>query len=268
MIIVLEDILKNVIETQLSTVKTNTDIINRVFTSPALNEFKTFISKNSIKVIKGFPREPAVLPCYCIILGQESEIPEGLGDYIDSDLEDSEVNIGNKIDEILTVEHDHILGNFVRIASVPLNRVISITETDDFYVLNYQLGLIGISDENINPGDSLTISYEYFKEETDYYGILTNNTYRIECWSENADLTIYMYYLLKWILLKERNTLTNSGMILPSLNGNDFEPVPEYFAHFVFRRTMNVSCKVESTYSIGTGLVQEINVDIIKEVED
>ena len=44
-----------------------------------------------------------------------------------------------------------------------------------------------------------------------------NSNYRIECWSDNGDLTSYMYVILKWCLWSSRQQMFDLGQAL-SLN--------------------------------------------------
>lgn len=68
-----------------------------------------------------------------------------------------------------------------------------------------------------------------------------NASYRVECWSDNGDLTSYMYSILKFCLLSERFEMYKKDLLNISLSATDLEPVPDYFPVFVYRRALMVS---------------------------
>ena len=74
------------------------------------------------------------------------------------------------------------------------------------------------------------------------------STYRIECWSDNGDLTAYMYILLKWCLLSGRREMLKKGLKLPQLSGTDLEPVPDYIPVFVYRRSLMITFQYENIF--------------------
>lgn len=73
-------------------------------------------------------------------------------------------------------------------------------------------------------------------------------TYRIECWSDNGDLTAYMYTLAKYALLVTRTEMISNGILLPKISAADLEPVPDYFPIFVYRRALMISFQYENRY--------------------
>ena len=86
--------------------------------------------------------------------------------------------------------------------------------------------------------------------ETQYIiaGVDIDSSYRIECWSDNGDLTSYMYTILKYCLLSSRNKMLKDNFKLPKITGTDLEPVPDYIPVFVYRRALMISFKYENKY--------------------
>lgn len=74
--------------------------------------------------------------------------------------------------------------------------------------------------------------------------VLYECNYRIEVWTTNGDLTVWLYHLLKWALLSGRDWLLLQGLLRQKLSGSDFEPVPAYFPEFVYRRALSFWCQV------------------------
>lgn len=190
MIPFLELYLKNLIEADIAYIKANSDIIDRMFSlvdKSSSDSFKTYLLNTNVRVVLGYPRnDPAVLPCYCLMLGGEDEEYEALGDY----------------------------------------------EEEGFY------------EEEDETGETVTVN-------SDIYGTFMNSNFRIECWADNGDLTVFLYYLLKFIFLRNRlNMAESAGVILPKISGGDLEPIPDYFPMYVFRRALSLSGKIENSYSI------------------
>lgn len=75
-----------------------------------------------------------------------------------------------------------------------------------------------------------------------------NSNYRIECWSDNGDLTSYMYVILKWCLWSSRQAMLNMGWVNIKVNGTDLEPVPDYMPVFIYRRAAQVNLMYENLY--------------------
>jgi len=72
--------------------------------------------------------------------------------------------------------------------------------------------------------------------------------YRIEVWTNNAEVTIMMWDVAKWLLLRYRAYLeTTFGMMSQRLGGGDVIPQPDYYPEFVYIRSLEFSCKVIDT---------------------
>ena len=79
-------------------------------------------------------------------------------------------------------------------------------------------------------------------------GTWMNSTYRVECWSDNGDITSYMYVILKWCLMSSRMQMLRMGWINPTFSGTDLEPVPDYFPLFVYRRALQLNVMYTNLY--------------------
>lgn len=75
-----------------------------------------------------------------------------------------------------------------------------------------------------------------------------NSNYRIECWSDNGDLTSYMYVILKWCLWSSRQQMFDLGWVNVRLSGLDLEPVPDYMPVFIYRRSAQITLMYENLY--------------------
>lgn len=191
MIPVVDDFLQHFIAEKIKWLKDHPIVIDHIFHTSrrsTLKKLKEFICNTKIKVLIGYPRTEASLPCYVITVAGENEQPAGLGDnfesYEDFDLGDYDEQ-GERIEKMVA---DFVSGTYM------------------------------------------------------------NANYRIECWSDNGDLTSYMYIILKWCLWASRQEMLDIGWNTIKLNGTDLEPVPDYMPVFVFRRTVNINLLYENFY--------------------
>lgn len=82
-------------------------------------------------------------------------------------------------------------------------------------------------------------------------------SYRIECWADNADMTAYMYAILKWSTWGCRRDMYRLGWKEITLSGMDLEPMTEYMPVFVYRRALQISMEYESVYYTDIGALGE-----------
>lgn len=94
-----------------------------------------------------------------------------------------------------------------------------------------------------------------------------NSNYRVECWSDNGDLTSYMYIILKWCLWSSRQQMLDLGWVNIKLSGTDLEPVPDYFPFFIYRRALQVNLMYENLYYENIRSLERY-VDVIERPED
>ena len=104
-------------------------------------------------------------------------------------------------------------------------------------------GSVGLGDEDAAPED---IAQDYLDDSI--ASTFMNGTYRIECWSDNGDLTAYMYAILKWALWSSRKEMLKIGWNNIRLEGTDLEPVPDYMPIFIYRRAAQLILTYDNMY--------------------
>lgn len=226
MIPMVDDYLQLMIVNKLKFLKKHPSIIDRIFYTgkrETLSSLKDFIKNKPIKVIIGYPKDQTSLPCYVITLAPENEVPLGLGDGTDEFI-DYEKGLGGLMDE----EEDAADGD----SSVELSEEEELMER-------------AISEMSVHLN-----------------GTYMNSTYRIECWSDNGDLTAYMYIILKWCLWTSRQEMLSMGWVNITLSGTDLEPVPDYMPVFVYRRSAQINLQYENLYFSNTSVITNY-IDII-----
>lgn len=97
--------------------------------------------------------------------------------------------------------------------------------------------------------------------------VYMNSNYRIECWSDNGDLTAYMYVILKWCLWSNRQKMLALNWVNISLSGMDLEPAPDYMPIFIYRRALQINLMYENLYYEDIYKLKDIS-DIIKNPDE
>lgn len=253
MIVAPEFTIKDVIQNRLNQLYANPNLLDGVFAENANNivsKLKELFKKpDKIKVIMGFPRDPSQLPCYVITLGSSTQHEMGLGMNLDVEYPQH----SGVIQDYTVVLKPTVMpeDGTIYIKLPEIIDTVNHIEQDgfgvEFEVKDSHRGIVQILD-NIDTEQELSVNYNYFSKVVVMRGAAFQETYRVESWSDNGDLTAYMYLILRWILLSSIQFLTDNGFILPSLQGMDFEPVPDYFPTFVYRRSLNINTQVENSW--------------------
>lgn len=116
------------------------------------------------------------------------------------------------------------------------------------------------SEENTESGETKPNPIKYLPLSA----VGMNSTYRIECWSDNGDLTAYMFAILKFCLLAERIEMLKDDFLNISITAGDLEPVPDYFPTFVYRRALMISLMYSNVYF---SIEDAINLDVSEETD-
>lgn len=266
MIPIVEDLLSNIVEEKLKWLRTNPDIVDRIFRNASVtsrSRLKEYIKTNGIKVMRGFPIDRTHLPSYVIMLGVERETQQSLGNYIgDDDL----FSLKEVQGEVQTIKkHKHFF--VVKTENAPLYEVESIEYNGVVYESKFEFwddakGILLLTfPVDLEKAGEVKINYTYKDEGAEEYGSFFHTEYRIETWTNNGDLTVILYHLLKWIMLSSRDKLHKEGLEIQNLGGLDFEPAPEYFPDFVYRRALTFECVVENTYQKEYGFIKDIDIN-------
>lgn len=101
-------------------------------------------------------------------------------------------------------------------------------------------------EDEYDTDDALTVTQKFLDRSLS--STFMNATYRIECWSDNGDLTAYMHSILKWCLFTSRKDMLQAGWNNIVISGTDLEPVPDYMPIFVYRRAAQVTLIYEAKY--------------------
>lgn len=242
MILVIEDALSEILVSGFKDLQANPSQVTDVLSMDAnkLQSLQTVLSTTPVKIIRGYPRVPTVLPCIAIMLSGDEETEIGLGDV--SDDEDITVNSAT---DILTEVHKDTNGQYLQLTNRPVAEVTSYLDSQglpiEYSYTNFQLGKIYVS--NI-PSFPVTVIYDYNSLCTENIEALFDSNYRLEVWTMNGDLTVQLYHLLRYIMLKNRPQFLSLGLMIQRMGGSDFKPVTSFFPDFVYTRVLTFSTKL------------------------
>lgn len=250
MIPIVEELLENIIKTQLALFKDNPTVLEKIFNysnSQYSREFRKFVETQGISVIKNFPRISQKFPCYCIMLGEENENVEALGQYLETS--EDEVSETNLYQIFKSAEGKFYFDtNKPQLKSVEV--ITNLTNGKEIQDCSYDSIVPGrvILNEYADLNDTVEVTITYTQAGIDKSGTMFDFNYRIECWGDNSDLVVYMYHLLKFIMLFKRQLLIDNGISNPVLRGTDLEPIPDYMPTFIFRRSLLISGSIENYF--------------------
>jgi hypothetical protein len=228
----MDSYIKELIQKKIEFIKAHPELVEVIFgtlvSRETLEKFTKFVTTKTVKVMLGFPREQQSLPCIPINLAGEQEVPLGLGDNVDA----------WEYDDIPEEEED-----------------------DEHEVLAPGARELEVSPEVLKFADSIkepsagverSIGYQY-----SVAGTYMKATFRLECWSDNGDLTTYIYTLLKWCILSARRDMLENAIVNIEVGATDLEPVPDYFPTFVYRRALLLTFQYENKFFDGEQLIDD-----------
>lgn len=102
------------------------------------------------------------------------------------------------------------------------------------------------TDEDLGLGDDAGDAKDFLNEYL--CSTFMNTGMRIECWSDNGDLTAMMYTLLKWCLWSSRPAMLDRGWNNITVSGTELEPLPQYMPVFIYRRGIQMSFLYDNLY--------------------
>lgn len=216
-----------------------------------------YMATTSIKVIKGYPREPSQLPCLCILLSGEEEAQETLGNVDEYFQDRGEIESYRLVENepaVLKVSASgtlfaEVTNSLVAIIAVSYKdkhgNLIALPEGEFFINPNFPYQVELCTPECLNVNDTVYLTYKYVSvNDEDYTRYLFEANYRIEAWANNGDLVVDLYHLSKWALLSGRDHLAKNKLLFQQkVTGADFQPAPNFFPEFVYRRALSFWCQ-------------------------
>lgn len=216
-----------------------------------------FMAITPIKVIKGYPREPSQLPCLCILLSGEEESQEALGNVDEYFQERGEIESHRLVENEPAILKVTASGSLFAEVLTPIVAIIGVSYKDKYgnlvalpdgeFFINpnfpYQVEIC--TPECLNVNDEVYLTYKYASiNDVEYTRYLFEANYRIEAWGNNGDFVVDLYHITKWALLSGRDYLASNKLLFQQkVTGADFQPAPNFFPEFVYRRALSFWCQ-------------------------
>lgn len=246
MIPFVEDYLSELIHSKISHVKRDPGNIRRLLGvgNDRAQRIHSYLNRTDLKVIRGYPRTPAELPCVCILLSGESEIQDGVGEIGEVDM-----NVYTAHNKMVLTDVDGLLCAPFGVESVMDIISVTVEETgeDITEICSLDYGtpnLCVVNGSQLKEGQTISVEFSYINTIESSIEVMYELNYRVEVWTQNGDLTVELYHLVKAIFLSGRPWLIEKGLIRQRLGGSDFQPAPSFFPEFVYRRSMTLWTQV------------------------
>jgi len=207
-----EIIIQKVLVEGIRELRSDQDKVRQLFrNSPQtlVDSFYGLLSDTTIDITLSYPREDSQFPCIAIILRGEQE-----SDFL--------------VGDILGAGYDNNSG---------LNTIDGFFFTEDE----------SSDQESVGPLDEATIGQpaRMFDLATPVYleqrGSGFRTSYLLQVMTDNQEFTIFLYAVLKNILLSNLMVLERNGLLDVSLTGTDFLPQPSQQPNFIFMRGVTIT---------------------------
>ena len=171
-------------------------------------DFFNLVKNTPIDITMNYPREDSQFPCVCILLRAEEETDIFLGDFMSSGYNDKGSLLG--ADEFFFTEDD---------TSSPSS----------------SFGTINSVGEPPKIFDRKDRVYKEVK------GSGFSCSYLLQVMTDDQDFTVFLYHLIRYIVLSNISMFTANGIHQLRLSGTDFLPQASQQPSFVFMRGINMN---------------------------
>jgi len=243
-------------------------MFNNQYGQAKIDEIKTYIQTNQVKIVHAWQQVPTAVPCISIQLtrADESEDIQNLGNnYPDEDYT-KEPTVYVPIATPGT--YDTVTGKLTIVnAGADLSSVCPGLVFIDASSVSFEIGsgnsnMSGAKYINIGSGKTPDLSapgkivspVDFGR--TERRQIRLRETILLGCHAKNdIHLAKYLYYILFYILKSRQDSLINRGIELDRGTGSIFDRVDEFEGQNVFSRMIEVNCLTEFVWNQGDVLL-------------
>lgn len=115
-------------------------------------------------------------------------------------------------------------------------------------------------------GSTLTEDVQTADGWNEEAGTFLRSTLRLMCWTLNANLTVWLHNIAFWMLLRARLALNRVQFFEQLLTAGDFEPLPQWFPDFAYRRDVMLTAVHPVSYI--TPWPRLAAIDLLATMED
>ncbi len=271
-------IVESVIRDGLAVLFNNPDQIDRIFSSlkytynqrkygtTELDRIKNLILKEEINVVHSFNEVQASLPCFSIQLGTDVEdqrlahLDDFQADVRETMTDPDELANLIRLDNIVPIAYDEKSGQLSLVDETDLvniypNLILVDAAGNEFKILPGMSNTTGNKfitiEKHQTPDltDFLLIKSSINFKQFEVRSVVSNVNLMIGVHSKNTLTTKYLYILLKYFMLKHKQTLIKRGLMVATYQGSDFTKNMEYHGDMVYNRFLNISGKIQESWA-------------------
>ncbi len=270
-----ELVLETVIRDGLGELRTNTALLDDIFSrfldtyfnnqygQSKIDEIKTYITNNQIRIVQAWAMVPTTTPCISIQLEMSSE---------DEDIQ----NLGNEFednDEAITPAvivpvvtpgtYDTVTGKLTITNAADLSLICpGMNYVDDtgakFTIQSGNSNVSGNKFINIGTGQTVSVAGDgrvdssLEVKRTERRMIRLHESISLGCHAnDDVHLAKYIFYILTFILKSRQESLINRGISLDWGQGSIYDRMDEYKEENIFSRFIRVNCLTEFDWDQG-----------------
>lgn len=230
---------------------------NNQYGQAKINEIKTYITNNQIRIVQSWAMVPTTVPCISIQLESSSEDPEiqNIGNaYLD---EDESITPTVYVPVITPGTYDAVSGKLTVINSADLSMIcpgmifVDFAGTK-FTILSGNSNLSGNKYINIGPAKEPDLSGDgkiessLDKKRTERRMVRLRESIRLGCHAkDDVHLAKYIFYILTYILKSRQEALITRGIHLDWGQGSIYDRDDTFKGENIFSRFIKANCITE-----------------------
>ena len=230
---------------------------NNQYGQTKINQIKTYIQNNQVRIVQSWSLVPTSVPCFSIqlIRADESEEIQNLGnDYLELDTPTTPQTV---VPVVTPGTYDTLTGKltitnavdlspvcpglkFIDASDVPFDIVSPISNLSGNKYISIGSGMT----PNLTGDGKIVSSVDFTR--TDRRQVRLRETIRLGVHATNdIHLTKFLYYILVYILKSRQTSLITRGIELDRGTGQMFDRDDSFTGEHVFSRFLDVTCLTE-----------------------
>lgn len=230
---------------------------NNQYGQAKINQIKTYIQNNQIRIAHSYNQVPTVMPCYSIQLlsSQEREEEQQFSNLYE-EVEDPKTPTVY-VDPVIPISYNNVTGkivldNSVNIANICPGLIFVDNSGAEFVIQSGNSNLAGNKFISILPGQDVDIAGNGRIESavnftrTDRRMIRLREVISLGCHANNdIHISKFLYYILLYIIKSRQLSLIERGIGLDNNIGTMFDRVDEFEGEHVYSRFIELHCLTE-----------------------
>jgi hypothetical protein len=261
-----EFVLESVIRDGLGLIRSNPAILDDLFSrftaahfnnqygQSKIDELKTYITNNQIRIVQSWAMVPTTMPCYSIqmLRSDESEDLQQFDDYLED--RDSPKDPKVYADPVVPTAYDTVTGKLTidpaaNLESICPGMIFIDANSVEFDIGSGNSNMSGDKYINIGSGKEPTLNAAgQIVSRIDISRVERNmirlkEVVSIGCHSkDDVHLSKYLYYILVWILKSRKDSMIARGIHLDKGTGGMYDRADQYQGENIFSRFLDMSC--------------------------